>query len=83
MNETPQRMAELSEETREFLNDLSREDIATLKTGLPLIRMIVGFGKVTKWLAITDARPGRRLRPVMGIACKNRGMVSACGLGLC
>jgi hypothetical protein len=53
MNETPQRMAELSEETREFLNDLSREDIATLKTGLPLIRMIVGFGKVTKWLAIT------------------------------
>jgi hypothetical protein len=53
MNETPQRMAELSEETREFLNDLSREDIATLKTGLPLIRMIVSFGKVTKWLAIT------------------------------
>jgi hypothetical protein len=46
-------MAELSEETREFLKDLSREDIATLKTGLPLIRMIVSFGKVTKWLAIT------------------------------
>ncbi|HEV2898832.1 MAG TPA: hypothetical protein VGX71_13550 [Pseudaminobacter sp.] len=53
MNETPQRMAELSEETREFLNDLSKEDIATLKTGLPIIRAIVGFGKVTKWLAIT------------------------------
>jgi hypothetical protein len=53
MNETPQRMSDLSEETREFLKDLSREDIATLKTGLPLIRNIVSFGKVTKWLAIT------------------------------
>ncbi|NGO56095.1 hypothetical protein [Allomesorhizobium camelthorni] len=45
--------SELSEVTREFLNDLSREDTATLKTGLPLIRNIVSFGKVTKWLAIT------------------------------
>lgn len=53
MNETPQRMTDLSEETREFLSDLSKEDIATLKTGLPIIRAIVGFGKVSKWLAIT------------------------------
>jgi hypothetical protein len=30
-----------------------RRFVATLKTGLPLIRMIVSFGKVTKWLAIT------------------------------
>ena len=45
---------ELSPETREFLADLSKEDIATLKTGLPLIRMIVSFGKVTKWIAITS-----------------------------
>jgi hypothetical protein len=49
-----ERMAELSEETREFLSDLSREDIATIKSGLPVIRMIIGFGKVTKWLAITS-----------------------------
>lgn len=46
-------MAELPIETREFLSSLSHEDIATFRTGLPLIRMIVGFGKVTKWLAIT------------------------------
>lgn len=49
-----ERMAELPEETREFLSDLSKEDIATLKTGLPLVRMIVGFGLVAKWLAITS-----------------------------
>lgn len=49
-----ERLAELPEETREFLSDLSKEDIATIKNGLPIIRMIVSFGKVTKWLAITS-----------------------------
>ena len=44
---------ELPPETVRFLAELSREDIATLKTGLPLIRMVVSFGKVTKWLTIT------------------------------
>lgn len=44
---------ELPPETLAFLTDLSKEDIATLRTGLPLIRMVVSFGKVTKWLAIT------------------------------
>ena len=44
---------ELPPETVKFLADLSREDIDTLRTGLPLIRMVIGFGKVTKWLAIT------------------------------
>ena len=44
---------DLPPETIEFLADLSKEDIATLRTGLPLIRMVVSFGKVTKWLAIT------------------------------
>ncbi len=51
---TVNRMTELPPETREFLSQLSPEDIATFKTGLPIIRMIVGFGKVTKWLAITS-----------------------------
>lgn len=49
-----ERLAELPEETREFLSDLSKEDIATIKNGLPIIRMIIGFGKVSKWLAITS-----------------------------
>jgi hypothetical protein len=56
MTDEPQaanRMAELPEETREFLSNLTREDIATIGAGLPVIRMIIGFGKVTKWLAIT------------------------------
>lgn len=39
--------------TRMFLSELSHEDIATIKNGLPIIRLIIGFGKVTKWLAIT------------------------------
>ncbi|MEI5680514.1 MULTISPECIES: hypothetical protein [unclassified Mesorhizobium] len=51
--EPARRMVELPTKTREFLSELSPDDIATIKTGLPIIRMIVGFGKVTKWLAIT------------------------------
>lgn len=47
------RLSELPEETREFLSGLSHEDISTIKSGLPVIRMIIGFGKVTKWIAIT------------------------------
>lgn len=53
-NQPANRMSELPEETREFLSQLSADDIATFKTGLPIIRAIVGFGKVTKWLAITS-----------------------------
>jgi hypothetical protein len=56
---TPHRSAmndddELLPETKAFLANLSRDDIATLETGLPLIRMVIGFGKVTKWIAITS-----------------------------
>lgn len=47
------RMIELPEETREFLAQLSGDDVRTLRAGLPIVRAIVGFGKVTKWLAIT------------------------------
>lgn len=48
------RMAELPTETREFLSDLSREDIETFKAGLPIIRAIIGFSKVTRFIAITS-----------------------------
>jgi hypothetical protein len=49
----PEHLADLQPETREFLSGLSKEDIATLKTGLPIIRLIIGFGIASKWLAIT------------------------------
>lgn len=48
-----ERMAELPEETRLFLSDLSREDITTLKNGLPIIRAIMTWGRVSKWLIVT------------------------------
>lgn len=48
-----ERMSELPHATREFLSELSHEDIETIKNGLPLIRMMMGFGRVTRWLAIT------------------------------
>lgn len=44
---------QMSTETREFLGELTKEDIALLKQGLPIIKAVIGFGKVTKWLAIT------------------------------
>lgn len=46
------RFDDLPPETKEFLTSLSREDVKTIKSGLPIIRAIIGFGKVTKWLAI-------------------------------
>lgn len=52
-DEPAERLSELPRETREFLSELTREDIATISAGLPIIRMIIGFGKVTKWIAIT------------------------------
>ena len=48
-----ERMSQLPEDTKVFLSELSREDIETIKNGLPIIRLIIDFGKVTKWLAIT------------------------------
>lgn len=47
-----ERFAELPPETQAFLTDLSRDDIAALKTGLPVFKRILGFGQVLKWLAI-------------------------------
>lgn len=52
MADPVERMAELPPETREFLADLSKDDIAALKTGLPIFKRILGFGQVAKWLAI-------------------------------
>ena len=48
-----ERFVELPHETQMFLSELSHEEIATIKNGLPIIRLIIDFGKVTKWLAIT------------------------------
>ncbi len=39
-------------ETRELLGELTREDVAMIKAGIPIIRAVVGFGKVMKWLII-------------------------------
>ena len=47
---TANRLAELPDETREFLSNLSREDIETIKNGLPFIRKVLGAGWVLKWL---------------------------------
>lgn len=46
------RFDDLPPDTKEFLTGLSREDVRTIKAGLPIIKAIIGFGKVTKWLAI-------------------------------
>lgn len=53
MTDAPLNLAELPEDTREFLAGLSTEDVQTIKAGLPIVRMILAFGKVTKWIAIT------------------------------
>lgn len=46
------RFDDLPPDTKDFLSSLSKEDVKTIKSGLPIIRAIIGFGKVTKWLAI-------------------------------
>jgi hypothetical protein len=43
---------QMSAETREFLGDLSRDDIAVLKKALPILKAVSGFGVVMKWAAI-------------------------------
>jgi hypothetical protein len=52
-DEPAERLSELPRETKIFLSELTREDIETISAGLPIIRMIIGFGRVTKYLAIT------------------------------
>lgn len=44
------RLVELPEETRAFLSQLSREDLETLRTGIPIFRKVLGAGQVAKWL---------------------------------
>lgn len=43
---------QMSAETRELLGELTRDDVAMIKAGIPIIRAVVGFGKVMKWLII-------------------------------
>lgn len=52
MTDTAKRFDDLPDETKELLIGLSPEDARTIKAGRPIIRAIIGFGKVTKWLAI-------------------------------
>jgi hypothetical protein len=49
---TANRLAELPEHTRVFLSNLSPEQVKTIEVGLPILSMVIGFGKVAKWLAI-------------------------------
>lgn len=46
------RFDDLPSDTKDFLTGLSKEDVKSIKAGLPIIKAIIGFGKVTKWLAI-------------------------------
>lgn len=46
------RMAELPEETREFLAQLRRDDIKTLKDGVRLVNAIQTVGVFFKWVAV-------------------------------
>lgn len=46
------RFDDLPDDTKEFLTDLSPDDVRTIRAGLPIVRAIIGFGKVTKWMAI-------------------------------
>jgi hypothetical protein len=52
MSETAKRFDDLPDETKELLSGLSPEDARTIKAGLPIVRAIIGFAKVTKWLVI-------------------------------
>ena len=46
------RFDDLPDDTKEFLTDLSPDDVRTIRAGLPIVKAIIGFGKVTKWMAI-------------------------------
>lgn len=46
------RMAELPEETREFLAQLREDDIQTLKDGVRLVNAIKTVGSFFKWLIV-------------------------------
>ena len=44
------RFDDLPDATKELLSSLSQEDARTLKTALPVLRSIMGFARVTKWI---------------------------------
>lgn len=46
------RLAELPEETRQFLSKLDEEDIETLDQGLRLVRATMTVGRFAKWLIV-------------------------------
>jgi hypothetical protein len=48
-------MAELRPETREFLAKLEPSDLRALQGAIPLIKRLLAFGTVGKWLILTAA----------------------------
>ncbi len=54
-SEPAKRLEELPESTRLFLTNLSQDDVKVLQTGLPILKHIIGFGKVTMWIWIAIA----------------------------
>jgi hypothetical protein len=46
---------ELHPATRKFLTELGPNDVEILRLTMPILRAAAGFGKVSKWLAITAA----------------------------
>ncbi|MEW9808609.1 hypothetical protein [Mesorhizobium marinum] len=48
-----EQFAELPEPTRKFLSELTVEDATALEAGMPLVRALIGFAKVSKWIIIT------------------------------
>lgn len=50
---SPERLAELPEETRQFLAEMRGEDLQTLKDGLRLVIAIRTVGVFMKWVIIS------------------------------
>jgi hypothetical protein len=46
-------MAELRPETREFLAKLEPSDLRALQGAIPLLKRLLAFGVVAKWLILT------------------------------
>jgi len=49
---TANRFNELPDETQEFLSQLRKEDISTMKDGLRLVNAIRIVGKFSKWVIV-------------------------------
>ncbi|MGN6773173.1 MAG: hypothetical protein ACTHJQ_25490 [Rhizobiaceae bacterium] len=50
-----EKLADLSPETRHFLSKLSPDDLDALGRFIPLIKRLLAFGVVAKWMILTIA----------------------------